>query len=732
MVENTGAGVNGRTPVVPEPRRLPRDAKGTASPQADQASEALWRACLVNLGIADAECLWEQRSGASRTYRNGDRVFKIRHKSLDARRLEPDRAHCLAREAELLREVRTLPGVVHFIEYSSEAEFDVLVCRYIDAQPLRDRTLTLRQWVAMVWRTGRILVGLARRGIAHNDVATQNLLRSSDGQAHLLDFGRASTGGFAHCLFRNLFRRYGGGGRYASLLVLVEEDLARRLPGPFGRTVELIGLRRDDFHREQMFEGWNAVHECRWAHAMICGLKAVASKPLLPRSWKLLGCSLVKALRRVEGRPCRPSPPAAAATSATRTLSIGLLCPGWPPHAYPNGVVSYTHRLREAMLAQGYRVSLLCRRVEAEARGEPGVVALRDYKVKPSWARRAVRRIEHVLGVEKPRPVRIPAQLLTAVTDLHERGEVDVLDMEESFGWAAAVAPRCPVPVVVRLHGPHFLVGAASGEAGTRAGRRQIRDEGRGIAAASGVTTPSRFVLEQVRARYGLELPEAQVIPTSMAVAEPGRRWSLAACQRDMILFVGRFDRVKGADVMIRAFAELWRGGLRCRLVMAGPAGVLHDDSGRAWTLEEYLATHLPTAARGLVQWVGVQTQNQLNELRRQAMVSVVPSRIETFGCTLVEAMSLGCPVIASAAGALPEIVQDDHNGLLFESGSPEDLAQKLRNLLQNPERAAALGAQALADCQARYAPATISRLTADLYRELIARRTREARHVLT
>ena len=79
----------------------------------------------------------------------------------------------------------------------------------------------------------------------------------------------------------------------------------------------------------------------------------------------------------------------------------------------------------------------------------------------------------------------------------------------------------------------------------------------------------------------------------------------------------------------------------------------------------------------------------------RAADVFVSPSRFETFGMAVVEAMALGTPVIATAAGGPAEIIQNGRNGILVPPGDPQALFHALQDLLNNPSTAQNLSAAA-------------------------------------
>ena len=96
------------------------------------------------------------------------------------------------------------------------------------------------------------------------------------------------------------------------------------------------------------------------------------------------------------------------------------------------------------------------------------------------------------------------------------------------------------------------------------------------------------------------------------------------------------------------------------------------------------------------VEWTGRVEYSKLPELYKRMSFVWVPSRSEGFGLTAIEAMAQGRTVIASATGGLNEIVHNDMDGILFENGSSEDLAEKTIGLLNDPEKMESLSNNAI------------------------------------
>ena len=78
----------------------------------------------------------------------------------------------------------------------------------------------------------------------------------------------------------------------------------------------------------------------------------------------------------------------------------------------------------------------------------------------------------------------------------------------------------------------------------------------------------------------------------------------------------------------------------------------------------------------------------------------ILPSQTESFGLAALEAMACGAPVVASRAGGLTEVIDDEVNGILEPVGSVEAMGRRAVELLRDPERHAAMRAAAIAKAQ--------------------------------
>jgi glycosyltransferase involved in cell wall biosynthesis len=405
-------------------------------------------------------------------------------------------------------------------------------------------------------------------------------------------------------------------------------------------------------------------------------------------------------------------------------LSIGFYSPGWPLASFQNGIVTSVTTLASTLRGMGHKVSILAAD-SAEETPDESIYSIRQVLAARSIAQRAVDGLFYRIAPRSASRYANRHRLLTMVRRAIAEQGLQLIEIEESFGMARWIREATATPTCVRLHGPWFLNGPALGVPDNGEFRERVREEGWAIRVADAVSAPSRNVLDQVREFYGLVLPEAEVIPAPTSPVPVTERWRLENADAKRLVFVGRFDRHKGGDLIIEAFRRVVEAVPEARLCFKGPDRGCITSSGRKWNLVDFVRDRIPGALEtGRVEWLGNQPFpfSALAQLRRQAMVNVVCSRYENFPLTVVEAMALGCPIVAASVGGIPEILQDGVNGLLHRSDDAADLAAKIVYLLKNPVRAAELGRQAASDCERQFYPDVIAGRLLEFYRQVIGK----------
>jgi D-inositol-3-phosphate glycosyltransferase len=191
---------------------------------------------------------------------------------------------------------------------------------------------------------------------------------------------------------------------------------------------------------------------------------------------------------------------------------------------------------------------------------------------------------------------------------------------------------------------------------------------------------------------YGARPERIRVVPPGVDLERfrprPLRdaRAALGLGGRRVILFVGRLQRLKGPDVAVRAFAEAARQRPdllddTVLVLVGGPSGP-GDPMAEMGRLRR-LAGRVGVEDR--IRFVEPVPHDELPSLYAAADVLLVPSRSESFGLVALEAQACGVPVLASAVGGLPYVVEDGETGFLLPPGDHAAFADRLVRLLGHP-----------------------------------------------
>ncbi|MFF4352788.1 glycogen synthase [Streptomyces sp. NPDC001530] len=207
------------------------------------------------------------------------------------------------------------------------------------------------------------------------------------------------------------------------------------------------------------------------------------------------------------------------------------------------------------------------------------------------------------------------------------------------------------------------------------------------------------------------------------------RRFGIAE-EKPIVLFVGRVTRQKGLPHLLRAAFDL-RPDAQLVLCCGQP------DTPEIAAEVAGLIEELRHVRDGVFRIDGMLDTTSVRQLLTHAAVFVCPSLYEPMGIVNLEAMACGTPVVASAVGGIPEVVDDGTTGTLvaFEahsdaSGEPRDpekfaagLAAAVNDLLDDPVRAAALGAAGRDRAVENFSWDRAAERTMEVYRDVLSAR---------
>jgi glycosyltransferase involved in cell wall biosynthesis len=319
-----------------------------------------------------------------------------------------------------------------------------------------------------------------------------------------------------------------------------------------------------------------------------------------------------------------------------------------------------------------------------------------------------------------PEPFSFSVRAFRALSRALRRGaRWDVVHDVQCLGWGILGLHALGLPVVSTIHHPLTVDRRASFVRDTNLreaiGTMAFYPIGMQSFVARRIErifTSSRASAGEIERGFGVR-PErlamvANGVDTGLFSPDPS-----VARDPHEILCVGRAsDPNKGLKTLIEALA---------RLPAPARLTLVDDDHPDNTALKR--ARELGCADR--VDIVGRVEIDTLVHLYRRAAVVAVPSRYEGFGLPAAEAMACGTPVVATRAGALPEVIATGGGGVLVNRDDPDDLARGLAGLLEDATLRSELGAQGRTGIEKAYSWPRIAAATAEIYAKAIAERHR-------
>lgn len=240
---------------------------------------------------------------------------------------------------------------------------------------------------------------------------------------------------------------------------------------------------------------------------------------------------------------------------------------------------------------------------------------------------------------------------------------------------------------------------------------------------ADHIVVTSSFMCQEVYEGLGVALTKISVIPngisTKIASDQPfawlhALRQQYAPHGEKLLLFVGPTVYEKGLLTLIRTMPEIMNHHPNVHLLVASRHGAKLLPLARALYVEE------------VIKFLGFISDEHRDGLYQIVDAVIIPSLYEPFGFVALEAMALGCPVIASNVGGLGEVIQNQHNGLSIVPNSPESIIEAVNQLFNNSAATQQRRLNALHDIDTNYRWDKIAAQIAGLYASLIGTQRQE------
>jgi glycosyltransferase involved in cell wall biosynthesis len=294
------------------------------------------------------------------------------------------------------------------------------------------------------------------------------------------------------------------------------------------------------------------------------------------------------------------------------------------------------------------------------------------------------------------------------------RGDYDIVHDNQSLGYGLLALERVGLPIVTTVHHPVTIDRRLELAAATTRRKRLslhrwyafTRMQARVARRSARVVTVSESSARDIVTELGVRREAVEVVPVGVDTQTfvpptlprvPGRIVSVASSDSPL----------KGARILLEAVAKL-ATERDVELVMVGTP---RPDGPVARAVCDL-------GVGDCVRFVSGLSTRALAELFASAEVAVVPSLYEGFSIPAVEAMACETPLVATRAGALPEVVGDC--AVLVTPGDPAELAGALGRLLDDERQRGVLGAAGRRRVEERFTWSAVAAATADIYRDAI------------
>lgn len=228
------------------------------------------------------------------------------------------------------------------------------------------------------------------------------------------------------------------------------------------------------------------------------------------------------------------------------------------------------------------------------------------------------------------------------------------------------------------------------------------------IRKANKIVGLSKSIIELSGRFFQLRSNNFPIVPNPIDIHKfkPGEN-SIEITDEPLILYVGRLEFRKGVHVLIRAIPLILKNFPKAKFQLIG------DDCG----MRKYLLKKVDELGlNGRVTFIEQMPRSSLIEHYHRSTLCVIPSLWENHPFVLLEAMACGKAVVATYTGGIPEIIQNNIDGILVSPGSPLALADGITELLNNKELRESIGKNARTKIEKRHSPYEVARRTLEIY----------------
>jgi glycosyltransferase involved in cell wall biosynthesis len=371
-------------------------------------------------------------------------------------------------------------------------------------------------------------------------------------------------------------------------------------------------------------------------------------------------------------------------------MNIAFVNPEYPSPSGSDqgGIATYTYSMANACAREGCCVYVLVKKGTVPKQLDKNVLVMEFcHESLPGLGRWINRFIKSDTIWEQGFSWGLRKKLL----EIHNERPLDIVEVPEYNGLACELSTPIPFPVIIHFHTPAVLVDFYNAQKNTRQLIRWHAFEAKSLANATAFRCPSIALKMDMCERYAIKQNLISLIRHPFDTS-PFDCVTKLSGQSDYIdiLFVGRLERRKGAEIIRSEINRILALDRRIRMTFAGESTI--GDMGNYRNAIEY---RLSEDDRERVFFLGPNKRDKLSVLYCRSDIFCLPSLYENAPFSLLEAMAAKLPIVGSRAGGIPELIRHGENGLLFDPENPIELVNCIQRLITDRDHAAEFGRKA-------------------------------------
>lgn len=402
-------------------------------------------------------------------------------------------------------------------------------------------------------------------------------------------------------------------------------------------------------------------------------------------------------------------------------MNICLVTMEWPPCG--GGIGTYMFNLAGGLQSLGHKVTVLTH--------EKTPSTIKDVEIVQIPITKTKRTLENKILRWRWEPHRTWAKKAwETFKTIRNKKNFDIIETAEYGAWARHFIGNVNIPIVVRCHTPaHGVREIVEHHNGNWKMPLWLRCEDScerwQTANADAINCPSHVLANHLSINWFIPSSRFTVVPNPIdtKLFHPNGTFIGDGYRKKEILYVGRFQFHKGIFDMAAAIKPLLAKypDLVINFVGMDRKTPLHIRKNGRMVSEEILM-QIPQEHRSRVKIPGKVPLDELISYQQHALCAVVPSRgFESFSYTVVEAMSCGCPVVATHCGGPTEIITHQKNGILVAPGDIAALADSVERLIIDEPFRKKIAAEGRRTVEQHFSIPVVVPKVIELYRQVIA-----------